>query len=379
MDSTSKLNGYTESSIPNKTTEISRTDKPSEINALSFDQVNDNADELIELRGGGRYFGVVDPESGETVNAKQSLGPLCANCHKRGHIRSKCKTVVCHKCGVIGDHYETQCPTTMICAKCGGKGHKALDCTNKAKKRQYCNTCDLFNHNNDTCPNIWRSYLLLPADSLSSDEQLPIIYCYNCGDDKHFGDECKEPRTSRVPNVSGSAFSGNNLPLALRKYYFDRIQDLRLPKKPQFKSSVPKGPGSYQSNYNNNQNRNNFNNYSSNYNNYSNNYNNYSHNNSNNNYSNNYNSNYRPYQNRDNYKPNSNNSNNDFKRNKPNPSRSGYIGPKNKSIPNKPSSNKPSSSKPNSNKPNSNKKGKSMAPTRTGYLDNKKKSLNDLY
>ncbi|QWW21430.1 hypothetical protein CA7LBN_000176 [Candidozyma auris] len=69
------------------------------VTSLSYDEVNDNADELIELRGEGRYFGVIDPEQGATVNAQQALGPLCDNCHKRGHIRSKCKTVICHKCG----------------------------------------------------------------------------------------------------------------------------------------------------------------------------------------------------------------------------------------------------------------------------------------
>lgn len=216
--------------------------------ALSFDQVNSNTDELVELRGGGRYFGVIDPESGETVNQKQSMGPLCANCHRRGHIRAKCKTVICHKCGVVGDHYETQCPTTMICAKCGGKGHKAIDCTNKTKKRQYCKTCDLFNHNDDNCPNIWRSYLLINSTKDKKRKEpenleLPIIYCYNCGDEGHYGDDCKQPRTSRIPNIAGSAFSGNNLPSNLRKLYYKKIHDNSLPQRPSFKS--------YNNNYNN--------------------------------------------------------------------------------------------------------------------------------
>lgn len=193
------------------------------VTSLSYDQVNDNADELIELRGEGRYFGVTDPENGNTINAQLSLGPLCDNCHKRGHIRSKCKTVICHKCGVVGDHYETQCPTTMICAKCGQRGHMVSACTNKSKKREYCRNCDTFSHGNHNCPSIWRSYITKPQpnqdDLLWKVSDLPVVFCYNCGDDTHYGDECFRQRSSRIPNINGSAFSGTNLPKHLRKLY----------------------------------------------------------------------------------------------------------------------------------------------------------------
>lgn len=193
------------------------------VTSLSYDQVNDNADELIELRGEGRYFGVTDPQNGSTINAQQSLGPLCDNCHKRGHIRSKCKTVICHKCGVVGDHYETQCPTTMICAKCGQRGHMVSACTNKSKKREYCRHCDTFSHGNHNCPSIWRSYITKPQsnqdDLLWQISDLPVVYCYNCGDSTHYGDECHRQRSSRIPNINGSAFSGTNLPKHLRDVY----------------------------------------------------------------------------------------------------------------------------------------------------------------
>lgn len=203
------------------------------VTSLSYDEVNDNADELIELRGEGRYFGVIDPEQGATVNAQQALGPLCDNCHKRGHIRSKCKTVICHKCGKVGDHYETQCPTTMICAKCGQRGHMVSACKNKSRKREYCRHCDTFNHSDYTCPSIWRSYITQPlpegdkSDLLWKMSDLPVIYCYNCGDHTHFGDECHRQRSSRIPNRNGSAFSGTNLPKHLRKLYSWLVNDLK--------------------------------------------------------------------------------------------------------------------------------------------------------
>lgn len=312
------------------------------VTSLSFDQVNDNADELIELRGEGRYFGVTDPSSGTTINSLQSLGPLCANCHKRGHIRAKCKTVVCHKCGVVGDHYETQCPTTMVCSRCGLKGHVAIKCKNKVKKRQYCKHCDTFNHGDDICPSIWRSYLTLPASKDDKEStMLPIIYCYNCGDNEHYGDECLEPRTSRIPCQNGSAFSGTNLPRHLRSLYFDRMSGSGSSNGYKKSSGGQSNSSGYNNNYSSNNGYSN-NSYRNNYNNYDNVYN-YGYNNHN---DNNYKSNY------------NNSSNGHFKPNarlppkfeKQNPSRSGYVG-------------------------NSQTKKNNKKPTRTGIIDKKKSKI----
>ena len=333
------------------------------VTSLSFDQVNDNADELIELRGEGRYFGVTDPSSGTTINSLQSMGPLCANCHKRGHIRAKCKTVVCHKCGVVGDHYETQCPTTMICSRCGLKGHVAIKCKNKLKKRQYCKHCDTFNHGDDMCPSIWRSYLTLPTPK-SDDENdkyestvLPVVYCYNCGDDEHYGDECPEPRTSRIPCVNGSAFSGTNLPRHLRSLYFDRINSTKLNTQKKLQNAKP----TYTNNYASSSNNSNYGNKGS-YNNgsYRNNFTNYN----DYNYNSNSNFNRQPIDNNFNGYYNNNNNNNNInshihfkpnsrhpaKSDKPNPSRSGVI-------------------------PSSNSKKNNKKPTRSGFIDKNKNKV----
>ncbi|EMG49594.1 mRNA processing and export modulator, putative [Candida maltosa Xu316] len=224
--------------------------------ALSYDEVNDDTDELIALRGEGRYFGVTDPDD-ESGLSRQSLGPLCANCHKRGHIRSKCKTVVCHKCGAVDEHYESQCPTTIICGKCSEKGHIMSECKSKVVKRQYCRTCDSFKHGEDNCPSIWRSYITKPEKKGDDEESLvlPRIFCYNCGSDEHYGDECAQFRTSRVPNF-GSSFSGNNLPRKLRPIYF-----LRLKTSNSDSTYIPQASArDYKSSYDNSRNHNNKNN-----------------------------------------------------------------------------------------------------------------------
>lgn len=193
---------------------------PNEVTSLSYDQVNDDAGELVELRGEGRYFGVTDPSLGETINAAHALGPLCGNCHQRGHPRHKCKTVVCHKCGVVGEHYEQHCPKTLVCSRCNLKGHTVHLCPQKEWKRQYCKLCDSFNHSDERCPSIWRLYLTRAPVVTAT---LPTcIACYNCGSSKHYGDECKEARVSRFPN-HGTAFSGLNLPRELRDEYFTMV------------------------------------------------------------------------------------------------------------------------------------------------------------
>ena len=207
-----------ESESPAPVSSSKKQDEP--ITSFAMEEVNDDPDELIDLRGEGRYFGVTGPDD----DNQQSLGPICDNCHERGHRRAQCKVVICHKCGKVGDHYETQCPSTLVCLRCGEKGHYVLECKSKVRKRQYCRNCDTFQHGDEDCPSIWRSYL---TKRTANDDQeslvLPNISCYNCGSDEHFGDECNKQRTSRIPNL-GSAFSGNNLPRNLRPLYFLRLK-----------------------------------------------------------------------------------------------------------------------------------------------------------
>ncbi|CCG20871.1 hypothetical protein CORT_0A04830 [Candida orthopsilosis Co 90-125] len=200
---------------------VNTTNKKDEsIASFAIEEVNDDPDELINLRGEGRYFGVIDPDN----ENQQSSGPICDNCQERGHRRAQCKVVICHKCGKVGDHYESQCPSTVVCLRCGEKGHYISQCKSKVRKRQYCRSCDTFQHGDEDCPSIWRSYLT--KRTANEDEEslvLPNIYCYNCGSDEHFGDECGKQRSSRIPNL-GSAFSGNNLPRNLRPLYFHRLK-----------------------------------------------------------------------------------------------------------------------------------------------------------
>lgn len=180
--------------------------------APSIDEVTTDNDHLASLRGEGRYFGVVDPDVSQ---------PVCSNCHRRGHRRAQCKVVVCHACGKVDDHYETQCPNSMVCSNCGQKGHFRNNCPSK-RMQTYCVECDSRNHSSDRCPYIWRSYLVKPKDRKTK-MAYPTnqIFCYNCAEKGHYGDDCKQLRVSKTPNINGSAFSGANLPKELISQYND--------------------------------------------------------------------------------------------------------------------------------------------------------------
>lgn len=186
------------------------------IYSLNLEDVNDNTDELIDLRGRGRYFGNADdPLAKETEF-------LCRNCHEPGHRALQCKTVICVSCGQRNDHYTEQCPKSITCTNCGEKGHYRSACT-KQQKRSFCIMCESNRHNSDRCPSIWRSYL---ASKGLQKLVYPFrfIYCYNCAEKGHYGDDCPQRRSLRVPNIDGSAFSGDNLPKGLRNQYFQLLR-----------------------------------------------------------------------------------------------------------------------------------------------------------
>lgn len=186
--------------------------------APSIEEVDSDPEKLRTIRGQGRYFGLED-----SADAIVEPLPKCNNCSQRGHLKKNCPHVICSYCGMMDDHYSTHCPKTMRCSHCNESGHYRQHCPMKWK-RIYCTLCNSSKHSRDRCPSIWRSYCL---EESKKRRILPIhlIFCYNCGGKGHFGDDCLEQRSSRVPNDDGSAFAGNNLPSSVRRDYMRSLNE----------------------------------------------------------------------------------------------------------------------------------------------------------
>ncbi|ODQ67648.1 hypothetical protein NADFUDRAFT_14593, partial [Nadsonia fulvescens var. elongata DSM 6958] len=176
--------------------------------SYTIDELDDTNEQLVDLRGEGRYFGKVI----------EDLGPTCRNCHKRGHMAKDCKVVVCITCGAIEDHYTANCPTHQRCSNCGQGGHLRRACTEKSKFI-YCKKCDSRNHPDEMCPTIWRSYMKKVGADVSAVDPKESTFCYNCGEKNHYGDDCIVPRVVTLRYQESSAFSGVNLPKQFVKAY----------------------------------------------------------------------------------------------------------------------------------------------------------------
>ncbi|KAH3902723.1 TRAMP complex RNA-binding subunit SCDLUD_000309 [Saccharomycodes ludwigii] len=190
--------------------------------APSIEEVDSNPDELRNMRGEGRYFGLEDSDIRKTPAKK------CRNCNGTGHIAKNCPHVICTYCGAVDDHYPQQCSKTIKCSNCNESGHYRSQCPKKWRK-VFCSICDSKRHSRERCPSIWRSYTVLEHKNSKINKNKVVlrwdkIWCYNCGSKGHFGDDCSEARSSRVPLDDGSAFSGDNLPETLRNEYWKNLK-----------------------------------------------------------------------------------------------------------------------------------------------------------
>ncbi|OUM67277.1 hypothetical protein PIROE2DRAFT_20051 [Piromyces sp. E2] len=150
-------------------------------------------EDLDNKRGTTRYF---------APQAKKEV--ICYFCRQAGHLSIDCdqKKTLCPICK--DNHDPLKCPYSNACLKCACIGHQSRDCPN-LWQRQECKFCYEY-HNTVECPYLWRRYNLnVKAYKYKSNVRR---YCYNCGLEGHFGDECEERRYNKVFKVS--AHSINN-------------------------------------------------------------------------------------------------------------------------------------------------------------------------
>ncbi|GAB1519873.1 hypothetical protein RhiTH_002944 [Rhizoctonia solani] len=192
-----------------------------------------------QATGISRYFA---PESAA------SSRKACRTCGEEGHIAKYCKKLICLTCGERDDHDTRNCPMRVVCFNCGGKGHLSSTCP-QPRGRIGCDRCGSSKHIPQRCPEQFKTYVYLSEEErlqvLKQRESLksigfgeggegyiaPHIWCYNCGNGGHWGDDCKDSKPSSIPTepCAFGSFNASRGPFGELDNTHGRDRDLPRP------------------------------------------------------------------------------------------------------------------------------------------------------
>ncbi|KAI8384979.1 uncharacterized protein BYT42DRAFT_281956 [Radiomyces spectabilis] len=183
----------------------------------------------LDMVGGSRYMDDEDEESDEERELNQKLQNLiddqiqhrqmrkrppvirlCHICLQPGHTRADCP--LCYRCGA-SDHPGSDCPGHLLCNRCLRRGHLERDCYYEREDRP-CKYCGLSTHCSMACPTLIHVY----DEDPKATEKPVKPFCYCCGHQGHYGDDCKTLHYSLRPlHTVFSAMSMGNGTLDIKK------------------------------------------------------------------------------------------------------------------------------------------------------------------
>ncbi len=142
----------------------------------------------------------------------------CLVCWKPGHVGNDCPALTCRICGIHNKHFTHACPRSRKCSKCREPGHVEGSCPYKLPRivasEILCDLCQQQGHTEDCCEMLWRTFKPQASERLPGRVRMA---CYNCGSDKHFGNDCPtrlpgKPIQSSTWSMRGLSANGDDRP-----------------------------------------------------------------------------------------------------------------------------------------------------------------------
>ncbi|SMN19913.1 similar to Kazachstania africana KAFR_0L01140 hypothetical protein [Maudiozyma saulgeensis] len=147
----------------------------------------------------------------------------CKICQNNEHRTKNCPRTLCEHCGQMKAHHSNITSNSLCSNITVSTKKQEADIDESA----FCVACESNGHAVDRCPSIWREYIRKQERSEKlTKPTIPMhtLFCYNCGEKGHYGDDCLVDKHDEKMKYQRSAFSGRNLPISLKDIYYNNLK-----------------------------------------------------------------------------------------------------------------------------------------------------------
>lgn len=151
----------------------------------------------------------------------------CKICQNNEHRTKNCPRTLCTYCGQMKGHH-TNLGGGSLCSNISIPTRKI---EHEIDMDEFCSKCQISGHSLSRCPSIWRRYISKKRNTTNDNTAKPNIpmhtlFCYNCGNKGHYGDDCPEEKHQEKMKYQSSAFSGKNLSDTLKNIYYNNLKNM---------------------------------------------------------------------------------------------------------------------------------------------------------